>query len=62
MCIRDRLSAILAAQLALGVLNIVWVLPLLNATFHNLGGAALLLALIAVNYRAQIARRALLAH
>ncbi len=56
------LSAILAAQLALGVLNIVWVLPLLNATFHNLGGAALLLALIAVNYRAQIARRALLAH
>jgi len=53
------LSAILAVQLTLGVLNIVWVLPLLNATFHNLGGAALLLALIAVNYRVQMARRAL---
>jgi len=56
------LSAILAVQLALGVLNIVWVLPLLNATLHNLGGAALLLVLIAVNYRAHIARRALLGH
>ena len=54
------LSAILALQLALGVLNIVWVLPLLNATFHNLGGAALLLVLIAVNYRAQMSRRALI--
>jgi len=56
------LSAILAVQLALGVLNIVWVLPLLNATFHNLGGAALLLVLVAVNYRAQMSRRALTAH
>ena len=54
------LSAILALQLALGVLNIVWVLPLLNATFHNLGGAALLLVLISVNYRAQMSRRALI--
>ena len=53
------LGAILAVQLTLGVLNIVWVLPLLNATFHNLGGAALLLVLIAVNYRALISQRAL---
>jgi hypothetical protein len=27
------------------------VLPLLNATAHNLGGAVLLLVLVAVNYR-----------
>ena len=53
-------AAILAVQLTLGVLNIIWVLPLLNATFHNLGGAMLLLVLIAVNYRAQIAHRSLL--
>lgn len=52
-------AAILAVQLALGVLNIVWVLPLLNATFHNLGGAALLLVLIAVNYRSRASQRAL---
>ncbi len=52
-------GAILAIQLALGVLNIVWVLPLLNATFHNLGGAALLLVLIAVNYRAHASHRSL---
>lgn len=48
------LGAVLALQLALGILNIVWVLPLLNATFHNLGGAALLLVLVAVNYRARV--------
>ncbi len=47
-----RLGAVLAVQLLLGVLNIVWVLPLLNATAHNLGGAVLLLVLVAVNYRA----------
>lgn len=49
------LGLILAVQLALGILNVVWVLPLLNATFHNLGGAALLLVLIAVNYRVHLA-------
>ena len=48
------LAGVLALQLVLGVLNIVWVLPLLNATLHNLGGAALLLVLVAVNYRARV--------
>jgi len=48
------LGTVLALQLALGILNIVWVLPLLNATLHNLGGAALLLVLVAVNYRARV--------
>ncbi len=48
------LGVVLAVQLMLGVLNVVWVLPLLNATFHNLGGAALLLVLVAVNYRARV--------
>ncbi|MEM7218324.1 MAG: COX15/CtaA family protein [Pseudomonadota bacterium] len=47
-----RLAAVLAVQLTLGVTNIVWVLPLWNATLHNLGGAALLLVLVAVNYGA----------
>ena len=46
------LAALLGLQIALGITNVVWVLPLLNATAHNLGGAALLLALVAVNYRA----------
>jgi len=46
------LVALLGLQIALGITNVVWVLPLLNATAHNLGGAALLLALVAVNYRA----------
>lgn len=48
------LGVVLAVQLTLGILNIVWVLPLLNATFHNLGGAALLMVLVAVNYRARV--------
>ncbi len=48
------LGGVLALQLILGILNVVWVLPLVNATFHNLGGAALLLVLVAVNYRARV--------
>ena len=47
------LAGLLVLQIGLGITNIVWVLPLLNATAHNLGGAALLLALVAVNYRAR---------
>ncbi|MGA1371050.1 MAG: COX15/CtaA family protein [Pseudomonadales bacterium] len=46
------LAGILALQILLGILNIVLVLPLLNATFHNVVGAILLLTLVAVNYRA----------
>jgi len=46
------LALMLVVQLALGILNVVWTLPLVNATLHNLGGAALLLVLIAINYGA----------
>jgi cytochrome c oxidase assembly protein subunit 15 len=41
------LSAVLAAQLLLGVLNVVWTLPLVIATLHNACGALLLLIVIA---------------
>ena len=43
---------LLGVQLLLGVLNVVLVLPLANATLHNAVGALLLLALVTVNYRA----------
>jgi cytochrome c oxidase assembly protein subunit 15 len=46
------LAAVLSLQLALGILNVVLVLPLWVATAHNAGGALLLLTLITVNYRA----------
>ena len=46
------LAAVLLLQITLGILNIVLVLPLLNATFHNVVGAILLLTIVAVNYRA----------
>ena len=45
-------AAILGLQLALGVLNVVLVLPLNVATAHNAVGALLLLAMVTVNYRA----------
>jgi cytochrome c oxidase assembly protein subunit 15 len=45
-------AVILGLQLALGVMNVVLVLPLWVATAHNAGGALLLLALVTVNYRA----------
>ena len=44
---------ILATQLTLGVLNIVWVLPLWVATLHNAGGALLLLSMATVNFAPQ---------
>lgn len=40
----------LAAQIMLGVLNVVWVLPLINATLHNVVGALLLITLVTVNF------------
>jgi len=46
------LGGVLAVQLALGIMNVVLVLPLWVATAHNAGGALLLLALVTVNYRA----------
>ena len=47
-------AVLLFAQLTLGVLNVVLVLPLVNATAHNAVGALLLLALVTVNYRAAL--------
>ena len=41
----------LAAQVSLGISNVVFHLPLLVAVAHNAGGAALLLTLVLVNYR-----------
>ncbi len=41
---------VLAAQILLGILNVVWVLPLINATLHNVGGALLLITLVTVNF------------
>lgn len=45
---------LLGVQLILGVLNVVLVLPLANATAHNAVGALLLLAVVTVNYRASV--------
>jgi len=44
------LLGVLGLQLVLGILNVVLVLPLGNATLHNAFGAVLLLALVTVNY------------
>ncbi len=43
---------LLALQLALGIANVLLVLPLWVAVCHNAGGALLLLVLVTVNYRA----------
>ena len=43
---------LLAAQLALGILNVLLMLPLWAATAHNAGAALLLLALVTVCYHA----------
>ena len=44
------LLLILLAQIMLGILNVVWSLPLAVATLHNLCGALLLLAVVTVNF------------
>ena len=44
------LLAALVAQITLGILNVVWVLPLLNTTAHNTVGALLLLVLVTINF------------
>jgi cytochrome c oxidase assembly protein subunit 15 len=44
------LLAALVIQITLGILNVVWVLPLLNATAHNTVGALLLLVLVTINF------------
>ena len=42
---------VLVFQVCLGLSNIIWSLPLSVAVAHNLGGALLLLAMVAYNYR-----------
>ncbi len=46
------LAALLAAQFALGVGNVVFALPLAVAVLHNAGAAGLLLCVVAVNHAA----------
>ena len=46
------LAAVLAAQLGLGIANVVFALPLAVAVLHNAGAAALLLVLVAVRFAA----------
>ena len=41
----------LIVQVLLGISNVIWNLPLSVAVAHNLGGALLLLAMVALNYR-----------
>ncbi len=52
---QPRLAALLVAalvlQISLGISNVVLHLPLLVAVAHNLGGAALLLTVVLINYR-----------
>ncbi len=45
------LGLLLAVQILLGILNVILILPLGNATAHNAVGALLLLAMVTVNYR-----------
>lgn len=44
------LAGMLGVQLALGIANVVFALPLAVAVLHNAGGAALLLVVVTVNY------------
>ena len=44
------LLAVLVTQITFGIVNVVWVLPLLNATAHNTVGALLLLVLVTINF------------
>ena len=44
------LGGVLAAQLALGIANVAFALPLAVAVLHNAGAAALLLVLVAIKY------------
>ena len=42
---------LLVIQVALGISNIIWSLPLWVAVAHNAGGAFLLLSMVTLNYR-----------
>lgn len=52
--------ALLILQVALGLSNIVWSLPLWVAVAHNAGGALLLLSLVSLNYRLYQSARVLI--
>lgn len=45
------LTAVLVAQIALGISNVAFSLPLWIAVLHNAGGALLILTLVALNHR-----------
>ena len=49
---------VLATQIGLGILNVVWALPLINATLHNVVGALLLLTVVTVNFAPSLHRNA----
>ena len=52
------LGALLAAQLGLGIANVVFALPLGVAVLHNAGAAVLVLALVGIGYAAAAQRAA----
>lgn len=46
----NGIALLLAVQITLGISNVVFHLPLENAVAHNLGGAALLVAMVSLNH------------
>ena len=50
------MAIVLITQIGLGILNVVWALPLVNATLHNVVGALLLLTVVTVNFAPSIVR------
>ena len=50
------MAVVLITQIGLGILNVVWALPLVNATLHNVVGALLLLTVVTVNFAPSIVR------
>lgn len=51
----QTLAAALAVQIALGIANVIWLLPLPTAVLHNLGAAVLLALTVAINVRLRCA-------
>ena len=45
------LAALLLAQFATGLVNVVFAWPLVAAVLHNAGAAALIATLVVINYR-----------
>ena len=52
------MAVVLITQIGLGVLNVIWALPLINATLHNVVGALLLLTVVTVNFAPSLHRNA----